>query len=213
MNLAQQWLRRQAFDVSQHLRQRAGRQLLRVVLQPLVGAQRVHHVHHRQRAVFERDAGVLGLRTFFIRGQPHQALQGRRRGAAVVEAGDSVAPPGTGALERRSIIATGEDALTHARRAQPGVQVDPAERRAARLHIQTHQFADAQAAITWSSGVSTSIKTDVNLKTLIGRGSGESIQMAFTGQGWVLVQPSEGQISSASPSGGGGGMFGNVLGG
>ncbi|MDQ5808724.1 MAG: AIM24 family protein, partial [Actinomycetota bacterium] len=34
-------------------------------------------------------------------------------------------------------------------------------------------FADAQAAITWSSGVSTSIKTDVNLKTLIGRGSGE----------------------------------------
>lgn len=54
-------------------------------------------------------------------------------------------------------------------------------------------FADAQAAITWSEGVSTSIKTDVSAKTLIGRGSGESIQMAFSGNGWVLVQPSEGR--------------------
>ena len=58
-------------------------------------------------------------------------------------------------------------------------------------------FADAQAAITWSSGVTTGIKTDVNLKNLIGRGSGESVQMSFAGQGWVLVQPSEGRIQGA----------------
>ena len=44
-------------------------------------------------------------------------------------------------------------------------------------------FADAQAAITWSSGVTTGIKTDVNLKNLIGRGSGESVQMSFAGPG------------------------------
>lgn len=76
-------------------------------------------------------------------------------------------------------------------------------------------FADAQAAITWSSGVSTSIKTDVNLKSLVGRGSGETIQMGFSGEGWVLVQPSEGQIKAvgAAGGGGGGGMLGNVLGG
>ena len=55
-------------------------------------------------------------------------------------------------------------------------------------------FADAQAAITWSSGVSTGIRTDFKMKNLIGRGSGESIQMSFQGQGWVLVQPSEGRI-------------------
>lgn len=75
-------------------------------------------------------------------------------------------------------------------------------------------FADAQAAITWSSGVSTSIKTDVNLKSLVGRGSGETIQMGFQGEGWVLVQPSEGQISAvgAGGSSGGGGMLGQVLG-
>ena len=75
-------------------------------------------------------------------------------------------------------------------------------------------FADAQAAITWSSGVTTSIKTDFKAKNLIGRGSGESIQMAFQGQGWVLVQPSEGRITAvAAGSGGGGGGLGNLLGG
>jgi uncharacterized protein (AIM24 family) len=71
-------------------------------------------------------------------------------------------------------------------------------------------FADAQAAITWSSGVTTGIKTDVNLKNLIGRGSGESVQMSFQGQGWVLVQPSEGQVQGAagqSSSGGLGGLL------
>ena len=66
-------------------------------------------------------------------------------------------------------------------------------------------FADAQAAITWSSGVKTEVKVDANLKTLIGRGSGESLQLAFTGQGWVLVQPSEGRPTvAAAPAGGGG---------
>ena len=74
-------------------------------------------------------------------------------------------------------------------------------------------FADAQAAITWSSGVQVGIKTDVKLKNLIGRGSGESVQMAFTGQGWVLVQPSEGRITAAQLSQGSssGGGLGNLL--
>ena len=35
-------------------------------------------------------------------------------------------------------------------------------------------------------------------KSLIGMGSGESIQLGFSGQGWVLVQPSEGRPVSAS---------------
>src|SRR5690348_8627957 len=58
-------------------------------------------------------------------------------------------------------------------------------------------FADAQAAITWSSGVTTGIRTDFKMKNLIGRGSGETVQMSFSGQGWVLVQPSEGQVAGA----------------
>ena len=72
-------------------------------------------------------------------------------------------------------------------------------------------FADAQAAITWSSGVSTSIKTDFKMKNLIGRGSGETFQTAFTGQGWVLVQPSEGRITAAAATSSGGGGIGRML--
>ena len=56
-------------------------------------------------------------------------------------------------------------------------------------------FADPAAAIAWSGGVSTSVKTDVSMKTLIGRGSGESVQLAFGGHGWLLIQPSEGFIA------------------
>lgn len=74
-------------------------------------------------------------------------------------------------------------------------------------------FADAQAAITWSGGVTTAIKTDIKMKNLIGRGSGESVQMAFQGEGWVLVQPSEGQVVASGPQGGNGGALGNLLGG
>ncbi len=54
-------------------------------------------------------------------------------------------------------------------------------------------FGDPQAAIAWSGGVTTTLKTDVQAKSLIGMGSGESIQLGFGGQGWVLVQPSEGR--------------------
>ena len=54
-------------------------------------------------------------------------------------------------------------------------------------------FGDPQAAIAWSGGVTTNLKADVQAKSLIGLGSGESFQLGFSGQGWVLVQPSEGR--------------------
>jgi uncharacterized protein (AIM24 family) len=55
-------------------------------------------------------------------------------------------------------------------------------------------FGDPQAAIAWSGGVQTTLRTDVQAKTLIGLGSGESFQLGFSGHGWVLVQPSEGRL-------------------
>jgi uncharacterized protein (AIM24 family) len=74
-------------------------------------------------------------------------------------------------------------------------------------------FADPQAAITWASSVQTGIRTDVKLKNFIGKGSGESIQMSFSGAGWVLVQPSEGRVEPTSGgSGGAGGLLGNLSG-
>ena len=63
-------------------------------------------------------------------------------------------------------------------------------------------YADPQAAITWSEGLKTGIKTNVSMKNLIGRGSGESFQMSFEGKGWLLIQPSEGRVATASQQGG-----------
>jgi uncharacterized protein (AIM24 family) len=68
---------------------------------------------------------------------------------------------------------------------------------------ETPTFADPASAITWSSGVRTSIKSTISAKTLIGKGSGETFQVAFEGTGWALIQPSEGRVS-VGPMGGGG---------
>jgi uncharacterized protein (AIM24 family) len=63
-----------------------------------------------------------------------------------------------------------------------------------RLNVgEAPTFADPQAAIAWSGGVTTNLKTDFQAKSLVGLGSGESIQVGFSGDGWVLVQPSEGR--------------------
>ena len=52
-------------------------------------------------------------------------------------------------------------------------------------------FTDPNATVAWSDGMQTSVKADVNLKTLIGRASGETFQMRFDGQGFVVMQPYE----------------------
>jgi uncharacterized protein (AIM24 family) len=52
-------------------------------------------------------------------------------------------------------------------------------------------FTDPGATIAWSGNLSPEFKADVSLKTFIGRGSGESIQMRFDGNGFVVVQPYE----------------------
>lgn len=53
-------------------------------------------------------------------------------------------------------------------------------------------FADPQAVVLWTSGVTQDIRVDTGgIKSMMRGGSGESFQMAFGGQGYVLVQPSE----------------------
>ena len=59
---------------------------------------------------------------------------------------------------------------------------------------------DPNATTAWSGGLKPTFKTDVSLKTFIGRGSGESIQMEFDGNGFVVVQPYEETIHS-TPAG------------
>lgn len=50
---------------------------------------------------------------------------------------------------------------------------------------------DPNATVLWSGDLEPQFKTDVQLKTFFGRGSGESIQMEFRGNGFVVVQPYE----------------------
>jgi uncharacterized protein (AIM24 family) len=78
-------------------------------------------------------------------------------------------------------------------------------------------FADADAVVLWTAGVSMDVRVDTGgIKSLIRGGSGELLQMAFGGQGFVMVQPSESVIiggAQANQSSGGGGMLGGLLGG
>jgi len=52
-------------------------------------------------------------------------------------------------------------------------------------------MTDPNATIAWSGNLAPQLKTDINLKTLIGRGGGETFQMTFQGEGFVVIQPFE----------------------
>jgi uncharacterized protein (AIM24 family) len=52
-------------------------------------------------------------------------------------------------------------------------------------------ITDPNATVAWSGSLSPEFKTDVSFKTFLGRGSGESIQMRFDGDGFVVIQPFE----------------------
>lgn len=77
-------------------------------------------------------------------------------------------------------------------------------------------FADAQAVVLWTSGVTMDVRVDTGgLGSMIRGGTGETLQMAFGGQGYVLVQPSE-SVTEGGHGGSGnqssGGMLGQMLG-
>jgi uncharacterized protein (AIM24 family) len=61
-------------------------------------------------------------------------------------------------------------------------------------------FTDPNATIAWSGNLMPEMKTDVSLKTFLGRGSGESVQMKFDGHGFVVVQPYEELPLQATPT-------------
>lgn len=88
------------------------------------------------------------------------------------------------------------------------------------LTVDAATYADPNAAVAWSSSLRTSIKSNdsFNLGTLMGRSTGERLTLAFAGQGFVVVQPSElppgGFVGGTGDGGqaGVGGMLGGFLG-
>lgn len=89
------------------------------------------------------------------------------------------------------------------------------------LTVDQPTYADPQAAVCWSASLQTGYHRadQLGLGTLIGRRTGEAFTMSFSGQGFVVVQPSEevyGGIAGAGSgqqSGQGGGLLGGILGG
>lgn len=76
-------------------------------------------------------------------------------------------------------------------------------------------YADADAVVLWTSGVSMDVRVDTGgMKSMLRGGTGELIQMAFGGQGYVLVQPAESvvegghQATQNKQQGGLGGLLG-----
>ncbi|MDR2171660.1 MAG: AIM24 family protein [Planctomycetaceae bacterium] len=59
-------------------------------------------------------------------------------------------------------------------------------------------FSDPNATVAWSGHLQPQFKTDIQLKTFFGRGSGESIQMKFEGDGFVVIQPYEEFVGAAT---------------
>lgn len=77
-------------------------------------------------------------------------------------------------------------------------------------------FADAQAVVLWTAGVTMDVRVDTGgIGSMLRGGTGELLQMAFGGQGYVLVQPSENVVNGGHQSGGQqkSGMLGDLLGG
>ncbi|WP_159943979.1 MULTISPECIES: AIM24 family protein [unclassified Nocardiopsis] len=60
------------------------------------------------------------------------------------------------------------------------------------LNIDQPTFVDTDAAVAWSSTLRTGVRRTAKAGALIGRGSGEAFQLSLEGQGFVLVQASEG---------------------
>jgi uncharacterized protein (AIM24 family) len=57
---------------------------------------------------------------------------------------------------------------------------------------QAPTYVDLQSAIAWSSSLRTRLVRTAGAGALVGRGSGEAFQLAFDGQGLVVIQASEG---------------------
>src|SRR5918911_1378482 len=75
------------------------------------------------------------------------------------------------------------------------------------LRIDQPTYVDPQAAICWSASLQTGYHRaeQLGLGTLLGRSTGEAFTMSFSGQGFVVVQPSE-EIPGEFLGGGGGGQ-------
>ncbi len=79
------------------------------------------------------------------------------------------------------------------------------------LTVDAPTYVDTDAVVAWSASLQTSIHSGgFKPMAMLGRSSGEAFQMAFSGAGFVIVQPSENPPRVAGQQGGGGGGGGGI---
>ena len=80
---------------------------------------------------------------------------------------------------------------------------------------QQPTYVDVQAAVAWSANLVPQVVSSMNMRSLLRGGTGEAFQYAFSGPGFVVVQPSE-WSATAQQGGGqqqsaGGGLLGDLF--
>ena len=65
-------------------------------------------------------------------------------------------------------------------------------------------FVDTDAVIGWSANLQSTIQKSQSLGSMLRGGSGELFQLVLNGQGFVIIQPSEGRAGPQQQSKGGG---------
>lgn len=136
-------------------------------------------------------------------GHLYVADQGKRINVIYLEEDDIIYVNGNDVLAFESsvewdieMLSSGYSAgsnMSHMRLEGEGMIAITSEGKAMVIRVTPDQpvYTDPDATVAWSNGLSINTKTDVNLKTLIGKGSGETFQMEFRGDGFVIIQPFE----------------------
>jgi uncharacterized protein (AIM24 family) len=75
---------------------------------------------------------------------------------------------------------------------------------------QQPTYVDTQACVAWSANLQPSMVSSMKFKSMLRGGSGEAMQYAFHGPGFVVVQADEWEQASSGSSGGGG-LFSDLL--
>jgi uncharacterized protein (AIM24 family) len=77
---------------------------------------------------------------------------------------------------------------------------------------QQPTYVDTQACVAWSADLIPTMVSSMKFKSMLRGGSGEAMQYAFHGPGFVVVQADEWEQSQAQGSSGGpGGLIGDLL--
>ena len=70
-------------------------------------------------------------------------------------------------------------------------------------------YVDAQSAVCWSATVAPGVRSSMNMGSMLRGGSGEAVQLAFRGPGFVVVQSYEWRNPRTDSQGGG--LIGNAM--